>query len=306
MNRWRKIAAWSLALVLLTLSLGSCGVRGKKAVGVCGEYEILYEELRYEALTYMEKHPDCTEEELRDAVERAILERYAIPELCKQYTPSALMDSPEMKELAESEREKAISDMGSKKELKAALEEVYLSENFFEKQLILTQMQVDLETALFADTELKNKDTLLAWLKDGNCVRIRKLLFTNIESATAAREELTKGTELEDLLQKDQFSSATAYQPDYYFRDLRQTDEEKAALALTAAGDVSAVLESDGSYVLLLRVKDDFENLTNYQAVTALERYRENRLAPLIQTTADGLSVTWNDFGAKLIFKEIE
>jgi hypothetical protein len=75
---------------------------------------------------------------------------------------------------------------------------------------------------------------------------------------------------------------------------------------LTAAGDVSAVLESNGTYVLLLRVADDFENLTNYQAVTALERYRENRLAPLIQTTADGLSVNWNDFAAKLTFKEIE
>ncbi len=306
MNRWRKITAWSLALVLLTLSLCACGVRGKKAVGVCGEYEILYEELRYEALTYMEKHPDCTEEELRDAVERAILERYAIAELCRQYTPSASMDSPELKELAEAEQEKAVSDLGSKKDLKEALEEIYLSENFFQKQLILTQMQIDLETALFADTELKNKDTLLTWLKDGNCVRIRKLIFTDADTATAAREELTQGTELEDLLQREPYSEATSYQPDYYFRDLKQTDEEKAALNLAAAGNVSPVLESDGSYVLLLRVADDFDNLADYQAVTALERYRENRLAPLIQTAADGLSVTWNDFGAKLIFKEIE
>ncbi len=306
MNRWKKITAWSLALILLTLSFCACGVRSKKAVGVCGEYEILYEELRYEALTYMEKHPDCTEEELREAVERAIRERYAVAELCKQYTPSATMDSPELKELAKSEQEKAVSDMGSKKKLKAALEEIYLSENFLQKQLILTQMQIDLETALFADTELKNKDTLLAWLKNGNCVRIRKLIFTDAESATAAREELLQGTKLEDLLQNERFSNATAYQPDYYFRDLNQTDEEKAALALTTSGDVSAVLESNGSYVLLLRVVDDFENLTNYQAETALERYRENRLAPLIQEAADGLSLTWNDFGAKLTFQEIK
>ncbi len=305
MKHRSKFAAWSLILVMLALSLCACGARNKKTVGTCGEYEILYEELRYEALTYAEKHPDCTEEELRAAVELAILERYAIAELCKEYVPSLSMDSPELKELAESEQEKAVNDLGSKKELKAALKEIYLSEAFFQKQLILTQMQIDLEAALFEDTELRDRDTLLAWLKDGNCVRIRKFVFADEETAASARRELTGGTSPDELLQKDGFSGTTAYQPDYYFRDLKKTDEEKAALSLDRGG-VSEVLESDGTYVLLLRVEDDFDDLADYQATTALERYRENRLAPLIQEAADGLSLVWNDFGAKLTFKEIE
>ena len=141
MNRWIKTTAFFLTIFLLSCSVCACAPRNGKVVGACGEYEILYEEVRFETLTYLEKNPNCTEDALREAVETAILERYAIAELCKQYIPSVSMESDGMKELAESEREKAIEALGSKKDFKAYLKEIYATQNFFEKLLILTHLR---------------------------------------------------------------------------------------------------------------------------------------------------------------------
>lgn len=304
MNRWIKFTAFLLTLVFLSCAICSCTPRNGKVVGTCGEHEILYEELRFEALTYLEKHPDCTEDELRAAVEQAISERYAVTELCKQYLPSASMESDEMKELAESEREKAIAALGSKKDFKAYLEEIYATKNLFDRLLILTQMQIDLETVIFAETELKNADTLLTWLKDGNCVRARRLAFSSLDRATAVRTELLAGEEIDNVLESAEDYSVS--QPDYYFRNLNQTSEEAAALSLAKAGDVSEVLESDGKFVLILRVEDNYENLENYQINSVLDRYRENRLAPMIEEAAKGLPLSWTKQGEKLVLKDID
>ena len=281
-------------------------MRNKKAVGSCGEYEILYEELRFEVLTYLESNPECDEDTLRRAVEQAIAERYAIAELCKEYAPSSSMESESMKGIVKSQREKAIEELGGKKEFKASLKEMHLSQNFFEKLLSITQMQIELETELFKNTELKNKDTLLAWLKDGNCTRVRKLTFSTLETAEAARTELKNGTPVEKLIEAEAYSDAYVSQPIYYFKDLNKTEEEAAALVLTAEGDVSSVVAINSNYCLLIRETDDFENLENYQVHSALERYRENELSVLVKEKASTLTVSWNDAGAKLIFKEIK
>lgn len=304
MKRWIKFTALFLTLVFLSCAICSCAPRNGKAVGVCGEYEILYEELRFEALTYLEKNPNCTEDELRAAVELAISERYAVAELCKQYLPSVSMESDKMKELAEAEREKAIDALGSKKDFKAYLKEIYATQNLFDRLLILTQMQIDLEKAIFAETELKNEESLLTWLKDGNCVRARRLVFDSREAAQALRAELIAAEKSDDVLKNAEGYSVS--QPDYYFRDLNLTTEEAAALALAQEGAISEVLESDGKFVLILRVEDNYENLENYQIGTVLDRYRESRLAPLIEEAKETLLVSWTERGAKLILKNID
>lgn len=306
MKTWKKFAALFLALTSLVLILCSCGMRNKKAVGSCGEYEILYEEIRFEVLTYLESNPECDEDTLRRAVEQAIAERYAIAELCKEYASSSSMESESMKGMVKSQRKKAIEELGGKKEFKASLKEMHLSQNFFEKLLSITQMQIELETELFKNTELKNKDTLLAWLKDGNCTRVRKLTFSTLETAEAARTELKNGTPVEKLIEAEAYSDAYVSQPIYYFKDLNKTEEEAAALVLTAEGDVSSVVAINSNYCLLIRETDDFENLENYQVHSALERYRENELSVLVKEKASTLTVSWNDAGAKLIFKEIK
>ena len=306
MKLFKKYVAWLLILATLATLLSSCGVGKKRVVGLCGDYEVLYEEVRFEALTYLQENPNCGEEELRAAVEQAIRERYAVLELCREYTPEASLESEELKELAKAEQKKAIAQLGSKKDFKAYLKEAYLTKNLLQKLLMITQMQVDLETAMFADTELANKDTLLAWLKDGNCARIRKITFTDAEAAAEAMTKLRNGTTIDELKKTDLLANSYVSQPDYYFRNLNNTPEEAAAMALEQVGDVSDVATINGKYYLFIREENKFENLENYQVSTALERYRENQLSPIIAEKAASLELSWNKAGAKLVLKDIK
>ena len=118
------------------------------------------------------------------------------------------------------------------------------------------------------------------------------------------RGALIEAEDSADVLEKAEVGFF--YQPDYYFRDLNQTAEEAAALSLEKEGAVSEILESDGKFVLILRVEDNYENLKNYQIGTLLDRYRESRLAPMIRETAKTMSISWNDRGAELILKSID
>ena len=306
MKLLKKYTAWLLILASFVMLFASCGVGNKRVVGLCGDYEIQYEEVRFEALSYLQENPDCSEEELLAAVEQAIRERYAVLELCKEYTPEASLDSKELKELAEAELEKAIEQFGSKKEFKAYLKESYLSQNLLQKMLMITQMQVDLETAIFANTELASKDTLLTWLKNRNCARIRKITFTTLETATAAQTALRAGVTVDKLKNTDLLDNSYVSQPDYYFRNLNNTPEEAAALAIETVGDVSEIVNVSGKYYLFIREDNNFENLENYQVSLALERYRENILTPMIQEKASTLTVSWNKVGAKLELKSIK
>ena len=306
MKLLKKFAAWLLILASFAMLLTSCGVGNKRVVALCGDYEISYEEVRFEALTYRQENPDCSEEELLAAVEQAIRERYAILELCKEYAPEASLESDELKELAKAEQEKAIEQLGSKKDFKAYLKEAYLTKNLLQKMLMITQMQVDLEAAMFANTELASKDTLLTWLKDGNCARIRKITFLSEETATAVQTALRAGTTLDELKNTDLLTDSYVSQPDYYFRNLNNTPEEAAAMTLEKVGDVSEIVNVNGKYYLFIREENNFENLENYQVSLALERYRENRLTPMIQEKASALTVSWNKVGAKLELKHIK
>lgn len=306
MKRWKKYVAMFLAFTSLTLLLTSCGVANKRAVGLCGDHEILYEEVRFEAMSYRQSNPDCSEEELRSAVEQAIRERYAILELCKEFLPEVSPNSDALKEMAKAEQDKAIEQLGSKKEFKAYLKESYLTKHLLQSMLIITQMQLDLETALFENTELKNRDTLLAWLKDGNCARICKITLSDLQAAQKVQSALKEGSTVEELKKTELLDNAYVSQPDYYFRGLNNTPEETAAMTLSNAGDVSEILNVNGKYSLFIRLENDFENLENYQVGLALERYRENRLTPMIQEKASSLTVSWNKIGLRLVLRDLK
>ena len=76
--------------LLTVLSLSACAEDAQKPVGSCVGQEILYEELRFQTLLYLEKHENCSEEELWAGVESALREHYATVALCKEYLPQTI------------------------------------------------------------------------------------------------------------------------------------------------------------------------------------------------------------------------
>ena len=174
MKHTLKITALLLAAWLLLLTAG-CAGNAEEPVGSCGPYEILYEELRYHTLRCRDENPGYTEEELQAAVKQALAEQYAVLELAAEYLPDRSPESESMQALVEEAIAGAKESMGGKSAFKDYLEQSYLTEHLMRRLLAITQMEIELENRLFAGTELEDEEAMLAWLDDGNYVRVRRI-----------------------------------------------------------------------------------------------------------------------------------
>ncbi len=311
--------------LLLVLSLSACAGDVQKPVGSCVGQEILYEELRFQTLLYLEKHESCSEDELWAGVESALREHYAILALCKEHLPELTPESETILEAVEEEIQKAITAQGGKSAYKKMLKERYMTDNLMRKMLAVTHLQLELEKKIFAETELENTSVFTQWLKDGNFVRARQIFFpAEMEGAeviaSAARTALRGGTKLSELLTSDQLASGAKLLPaDYFFRGLNGTSLEEAALELDALGDVSDVIPTEDGYSLLVRVEDPLTASTSNEqtqaqndqsfkalAETAFTRFREKRLSAQIDEAAEQVTVEWNDFGKSIRLSEMK
>ncbi len=305
MKRYLRIFTLVLSLILLTGSMVSCKARDQRVVGSCGGYEILYQEIRYEAKNYLNEHPDASEEEVRGAVERAIVERYAMLALCTERIPGLTLDSEELDERADAEIEAGIEEMGGKSSYRKLLKENDISKHFFKYLIKVTLMQTELENALYKDTHLENDQALINWWKAGNTVRVTRLVFSDRAKAEAVHASLQAGTPLTDLVGTDILSGVKIDSNYSYFRDLNGGADEQAALALAQPGDRSDVVESADGFCLLIREEDNFDNLL-YLTTTGLEKYREAQLTALIDEKADTLTPQWNERGAALDLRDLK
>lgn len=314
MKRTGKLLALVLAGLLLPL-LSACSNHSDKPVGSCGSYEIVYGELRYTALTYRSRHPECTEEELRSAVGQELLEQYAILELCAEYLPEQSIDSPEIQDLVDQAIESAKEELGGKDAYKDYLEEHYLTEQLMRRLLAMTQLQIELENKLFAETELESEETLLSWLDNGNYTRVRRVFFpltdqdgnSMLAQAEHCLTELKKGGAPDALITSAQAAAgAKCLQAEFFFRGLEDAELENAAFSLTETGAVSELVTAADGYYILIRTQDDRDALVNYQLPTLLDRYRADRLDELADEAAKKLSINWNAYGSGLRLTELK
>jgi hypothetical protein len=274
-------------------------------VAECGGYEVLYEEIRFEALTYLYRNPDASEEEVRLEVERAVKERYAVLALCAEHLPELTLDSDALEARAEADEEAIIESLGGKSEYRKSLKEIYANRHFFRYFLKITLMQGELENEIYKGTHLESDKTLLDWWKAGNCTRVTRVHFSDRGAAEALLAELGAGKTVESLVGSDALAGSTIDSHYYYFRDLHGSADEAAALALAATGDVSGVVETSEGFCVMIREADDFETLV-YQTSAALNLYREAHIATLIEAKADTLTLEWNRRGEKISFGEMK
>lgn len=305
----KRLSGLLVLLSIVTL-LSSCGGSYKKPVATVGEQELLYEELRFEVLTYLDDHKDATEEELRAVAEQRLKETCALLSLCAEHIPETQLDSNAMEALVDAELQKAIAALGDENAFEDYLKEVYMTEHLMRRRLAITQMQIELENKLFKGTKLESRDTLIGWLDQGNYVRVRRIfipLSVGAEGADAIRGRLVSGTKLTELFTPEEKQAGAKYFPaEYYFRGLRGGDPESELLNLMTEGQVSSLIADTEGYTCYIRVDNDRATLVDYQAVTVLEQYREKEFAPILEARAAELTLSWNEYGASLILKDID
>ncbi len=312
MKRAIRLLALCLCL-LLSLPLASCSGKNKKVVGSCMGQEILYEELRLETLRYREDHPNATEEEIRRAVEEAIIGRYAVLLLAQEYLPGKSIDSKELEALVDAEEKKAIEQFGSKSEYKRAIKEQYANPHLMRRLLALTQMEMDVKDAIFKGTELESTASLLLWLEDGNFVRARRIRFVFTEENKSEMKEeaqtflqrLIGGESVSALL--SDFKNATASQPSYYFNGLGEGDLQDAILALTTVEVGSGrLIENGDAWEVLIRLNDERDSFVTYQLNAVWERYRNLRFGEILDTAIAQTAISWNEYGLSLELGKIK
>lgn len=303
MKRAFRLLALSLCL-LLALPLASCGAKNKKVVGTCAGREILYEELRLEVLRYRELHPNATEEEIRLAVEKVIVNRYAVLLLAQEYLPGTSIDSEEYEKLVESEEQHAIEQLGGKSKYKRAIKEQYSNPHLMRHLLALTQLEMDVKNAVFKGTELESSASLLLWLEDGNFVRARRIRFVFTDEnksemkaeAQAFLSRLTAGETIDELLSS--FENATALQPSYYFRGLDEGNLQDALLALTSIEvGRGRLVENGNAWEILIHMDTEKDSFVTYQLTAVLDRYRDIRFDAVLDAAIAQTTVTWNEYG---------
>ena len=312
MKRAIRLLALCLCLVFC-LPLASCAARNQKVVGSCMGQDILYEELRLEALRYREDHPDATEEELREAVTSAIVNRYAVLLLAQEHLPGVDINSDAFRAIVDAEEERAIEQFGSKSKYKRGLKEEYANPHLMRRLLALTQLEMDVKTAIFKGTELESTSSLLLWLEDGNFVRVRRIRFVFTDATKEERKQealafyqrFVSGEKVSDLLPT--FKNASAVQPAYYFKGLGEGELQDAALALASAQvDRGHVVEINGAWEVLIRLDNDRDSFINYQLSTVLEKYRSIRFEELLSRAIAQTTIDWNEYGLSLVLGKIK
>ena len=306
-NKYLRIISLVLSLVTLatTGTVGGFTWKNRRVVATCGDYKIRYEEIRYEAMTYRHRNPDASEEEIRLAVEQAIKERYAVLDLCTEVIPELIENVKAIKEAVKENEKEIIDSLDGGSEYRKSLKEIYANRHFFKQFLKLTIMQGELENEVYKGTNLESDKSLLEWWKDGNCVRVTRVTFSERDAAEALLAELNAGKTLEELVGSDTLAGSTIDPHYYYFRDLHGSAEEAAALALADTGALSGVVETSDGYLVMIREADDFDTLL-YQTSAALNLYRESAIAELIAKQANTMTFKWNRRGRKLSFCDMK
>lgn len=307
MKRLGRFTALLLALLLL---LTACGQKMTESVGVCGGREIPYEELRHYALTYLESHPEASEEELRAEVTDRLLDHHALLALCAELLPNRQIDDEDLKKWAKNELKSKMEAIGGKSEFKKFLKENRLTEELFLRLLCAEQLRIELSEKVFAGTELESTTSLLAWLDAGNYVRVREIKLPanqiSIADASTISLALNGGADPDTVLSSELTEKgAVISSPQYCYRGLEDSLTETAALSLSSVGSVSDVITENGNYIILLRVEDERETLVSFQLSTLFERYRTNRLNVLLEEKRVGLTVSWNELGNATVLRDL-
>jgi hypothetical protein len=329
-----------LVASLLLFPLCSCASKwdkeGKKVIGTCGGYDVLYEELRFLTLYYKDafaatygkdiwNSPESAEqyrEELENTVWEMMLKNYTILVACAQYNITKEdMESDAIQDAVDKEIKTAIEEAGGKKEFAKMLKESYMTENFMRFSIGVTQMENELYRTLTDDLGLimSDQETFLSWLEDDNCVYVQHLFIrndpgddieANRQTAEEIRQTLLNSENLEEdlkaLIASSKTNEDTAHPVPYYIlRDVYMQEIEDAAFALKEAGDVSEVVEIENGYYVIVRIEDSVDKLW-IQLPSLLQTYQAAKVSKIIDACKENVSIDLNDYGKGIDLLKIQ
>ena len=341
MRRITKILCVSLALLLLLPTLCACKKNkwekeGKKKIGECAGYDVLFEELRFVTLYYKDSfaatygadiwdNPETAEQyraELEETVWDMMLNNYAVLAACSQYRITKKdMESDAIQNAVDEKIAQAKAEAGGEEAFQQMLKDSYMTENFMRFSLAVTEMEYELYYTLTDDLGviMDDQETFLDWLEDGNCTYVQHLFIRNdphddVEAnralAEKSRERLYRSmdykSELELMLGNAETHEDTAVMTPYFVvQDVYSEDITSAVLKMDQPGEVSEVVETDDGFYVFVCMEYKTDTLL-LQLSSLLHSYQWAKVQEEIDRHRSDISISLNDYGKSIDLLEIK
>lgn len=332
MQKTVKLSALLLALCLLSLTLLSCAPsENERAVATVGEYEILYEELRFVTLSYKQildatygdkiaengtiwDDPALAERhlpELKAQVMTMLEQNYRVLLACSAYGIGRdVLESKEIQDEVDRQFESAASSYPSKKDFLEEMEANGMTEHLYRLYLAREQMKYKLRDAVLSDENadvIRDQQSFHTWLTGGNSVYVQHVLIKKgTETAFNRRraEEISvmlqnKEKHIDELVGDIRFNEdLTNVSPYYLIPFLFDEALVAAGLRLYDVGDASDVVETEDGFWVLQRIEEPAGELEK-QIGDLFDAYIWAKLG-MDPTQGVKIEITFNDLGKEI------
>lgn len=339
MRKYTTYISCLLVAALLLLALVGCAKETdneselySQVVGSAGEYDILYEELRFATLTYRQildvtygdgvaengtiwDRPESAERyrgELEKKVLALLEENYRVLAACSAYGIGRdVLEGNEIQSMVSMQYKTAMNGFESEEAFLEGMKENFMTERLYRLYLARDFMKYKLRDAVLADESsnvIKDQDSFLKWLNNGNCVYVQHILLkndigddkeTNRRLAQEVSDSLKSGDEIIDTFVGSAFfnEDLTNVAPYYLIPGLYDKALTDAGLRLYSDGDASDVIETEEGFYVLQRLpapKGDLEG----KLADLFDTYLWAMIGESSSSTES--AVTLNDYGSSI------
>ena len=320
-----------LCVVMLGLSLVACSAgrpikasaQDLEVVGKVGDFDVLYEELRYVTLFYRQvledKYGDGIwddaataqkhSEELYELVTRNITANYAVLSLCAEVGITA--DAAEIQEAVTDYINEMAEELGGRGEYKKQLKAENATDHFLRFTIAVDYCQNELYYSYTQDLGLieTDDDKIYDYIMADNFVRTVHVYIQNDEgddveqnraAAQKVVEQIKNGESINTLIGSsvnEDFALTTTN--GYYFgRGEMLQAYEDAAFALEI-NEVSDVVETSSGFYVIQRLPLEAVYVMQHLD-TLIDQYQYSELNRYIDERQAQLDIEFNDYGKSL------
>lgn len=335
MRKSQRLPALLLALIVLLISIPmtSCADPNRAVVGKCGDYDVLYEELRFAVLTYKDDLDDIYNTnkkegsiwdnpetaalylpKLEELVNQLILDNYSVLTACSEYGISAdVFWSDSVQNAVDLSMNKLLSGYSSKDDFHADLDATYMTENRFRFVFAVEEMKNVLRKKMQEDKLfITSEDEFTAWLNNDNYAYVQHIAIYNnegedigmnrqlIEEAAAGIRNLYDDKDFDYYVGNGFYNEDTSNTAPYYM--IRHAYDDAlvdAVVALEFPGDVTDIIETEEGFYILTLVRES-EGMLDEKLKDLFDLYQWGIVGEKVAEASASATIEWNEYGKSI------